>query len=213
MRKLLLIMLLIQCAAAADAQTFKEWFRQKKTQKEYLIAQIAALNVYKEYLEKGYEIAKDGLTLIGDIKDGDFKMHKAYFSSLKSVSLPVKNYGRVKDIIDVNSKVYYAYRSYPYQAAQSGMFTQEEIAYIGRVFVRLMIDCSALKDEADRIMKPGVLVMKDDERIRRIDEIHAKLQQNYTFCKGFGNSVLVLAASRKKDITSGQKMEAILDTK
>lgn len=45
----------------AEAQTFDEWFRQKKTQKKYLVQQIAALKVYLGYLKEGYEIAQKGM--------------------------------------------------------------------------------------------------------------------------------------------------------
>src|SRR3546814_4811730 len=60
----------------AQATKWKEWFRQKKTQKEYLVMQIAALQAYIQVAKRGYEIAKTGLTTIGNIKDGDFNLHR-----------------------------------------------------------------------------------------------------------------------------------------
>ena len=39
------------------SQKWDEWFKQKKTQKKYLIQQIAALKVYLGYLKEGYDIA------------------------------------------------------------------------------------------------------------------------------------------------------------
>ena len=57
-------------------QRLKEWIQQDKTQKEYLTEQIAQLKIYLELTEKGYNIAKEGLTVIGEIKRGEFKLHK-----------------------------------------------------------------------------------------------------------------------------------------
>lgn len=60
---------------ASKVQTFHEWFRQKKTQKKYLIQQIAALKVYLGYVQKGYSIAQKGLTTVSNIKKGNFDLH------------------------------------------------------------------------------------------------------------------------------------------
>ena len=45
---------------AAKAQTFAEWFQQKKTQIKYLTEQIAALEQYGNYVKQGYRIAQGG---------------------------------------------------------------------------------------------------------------------------------------------------------
>jgi hypothetical protein len=36
----------------STAQTWSEWFSQKKTQKKYLLEQVAALKIYAGYLKK-----------------------------------------------------------------------------------------------------------------------------------------------------------------
>ena len=59
MKKLLILSTMVLCADNLSAQTVAEWFRQKATQRKYLLQQIAALHVYSGYLSKGYSIAKD----------------------------------------------------------------------------------------------------------------------------------------------------------
>ena len=68
--------------ASAHSQTLAEWTQQKKTQIEYLLDQIAANKVLIDYVEKGYEISKIGLTTIQNIKLGDFNLHRDLFRSL-----------------------------------------------------------------------------------------------------------------------------------
>ena len=47
------ILLFLFVSMLLSAQTTAEWFNQKATQKKYLIQQIAALQVYIGYLQKG----------------------------------------------------------------------------------------------------------------------------------------------------------------
>ena len=84
MKRIMLWLAVIQISSIAHTQTWDEWFRQKETQKKYLLEQIAALNVYLGYVKEGYSIARDGLRIINDIKQGDFKLHDDKFQSLQT---------------------------------------------------------------------------------------------------------------------------------
>jgi hypothetical protein len=59
MKRLLFILsiLLLYSMCPAQTPTFSEWFRQKKTQKKYHAQQINALQVYLEFVKKGYGVA------------------------------------------------------------------------------------------------------------------------------------------------------------
>ena len=61
MKKLLIMFLLGMLATTTQAQTFAEWFKQKKTQKKYLVQQIAALQVYIGCLLYTSPSPRDGL--------------------------------------------------------------------------------------------------------------------------------------------------------
>ncbi len=52
MKKLLIVSIIILFTETLSAQTSAEWLSQKKTQKKYLVQQIAALDVYAGYLSK-----------------------------------------------------------------------------------------------------------------------------------------------------------------
>ena len=82
-----------------NAQTWQECFQQKKTQKKYLLQQIAALKVYLNYARKGYDIANKGITTVRNIKKGDFNLHQDFFGSLKIVNPKIKKYLKLADII------------------------------------------------------------------------------------------------------------------
>ncbi|UOE51351.1 hypothetical protein MTO98_09700 [Mucilaginibacter sp. SMC90] len=199
MKKITLLMLLTCIGPLCKAQTFAEWFEQKKTQKKYLLEQIAALEAYMTELKKGYDAAKKGLTAIGDIKNGDLGQHTAYFNSLSVVSPEVAKYPRVADIISIQHSIQSAVSQLKNNAGKSGAFAPSELAYIGSVFDRLSADCLSTLQELQDVTTPGKLQMKDDERIRRIDKLYGETQSQYDFARDYGNSIEVMAAQKKKD--------------
>lgn len=183
------------------AQGFNEWLRQKATQKKYLLEQIAALKVYTGYLKKGYKIGKDGLDLIGNIKDGDFNLHKGYFNSLKSVNPEIKRYPKLADAIALQEKILVTQSRARKQLRENSMISVTELDYCNRVFDRLLKDCDNTMDELLATISNGQWSMKDDERLQRIDEIYNDMLDKYLFVVQFASSALELDSGRKMELT------------
>lgn len=213
MKKLFILMILLCCfITGLKAQTWGEWFNQKKTQKKYLAEQIAALKVYSGYLQKGYAVAKGGLTSISDFKIGELNLHTDFFNALKAVNPKIKNYSKVAEIIAMQLEIIQRYKALKTKLAQHSSIHAEEAQYIGQVFNRLLNECGRTLDELIRVTTSGELEMKDDERIERIDKLHAGMTSDYTFCKSFSNDALTLAAAREKeehDLQTGREMNGI----
>jgi len=199
MKKLLILFLLGMLATTTQAQTFAEWFKQKKTQKKYLVQQIAAMQVYIGYAQKGYTIASEGLSTIGDFKLGEFNLHTGYFNSLKNVNPKIKQYAKVADIMAMQVTIIQGYGRTRRHVRESGAFNGEELDYIMRVLGRLLDDCSNTLDELITVTTDGNPEMKDDERLKRIDILYKDMTDKYTFSQSFHNETMVLAASRIKE--------------
>jgi len=199
MKKLLIISIVLLCAENLSAQTSSEWFRQKSTQKKYLLQQIAALKVYSGYLSKGYSIAKNGLNTIKSIKNGDLLQHSNYFTSLVTVNPQIKRYKKVADIIAMQVSI----------AKQSGNainsfrnnhhFTPTEINYIQSVFNTLLSDCAKNLDELLNLITNGNLQMKDDERIKAIDKLYLDMEDKQQFIRAFTNNAAGLSIQRSNE--------------
>jgi len=213
MKKLLILFLLGMLATTTQAQTFAEWFKQKKTQKKYLVQQIAALKVYIGYAQKGYSIAKEGLNAIGDFKRGEFNLHTGYFNSLKSVNPKIKQYVKVADIMAMEVTIMQGYGRTRRHARESGAFNGEELDYIMRVLGRLLDDCENTLDELITVTTDGNPEMKDDERLKRIDILYKDMTDKYTFSQSFHNETMVLAASRIKENNDVRTSRALYDIK
>lgn len=213
MKKCLVILsILITFGSAARAQTFSEWFKQKKTQKKYLVQQIAALQVYIGYVKKGYKIAQQGLTAIGDFKNGEFNLHQDYFNSLKNVNPSVQHYDKVAAIIALETETVKNCHNTFKHVRGSGAFAENEVSYISKVLRRLMDDCADITGELITLITSGELEMKDDERLERIDRLYVSMQDDYTFMKHFDSQISILAVNRhkeKKDTKVNQELYGI----
>lgn len=168
-------------------------------QKKYMIQQIAALQVYIGYLQKGYSIAKKGLNVIGDLKKGEFNLHSNYFNSLKSVNPKIRNSEKVAGCITLQVQILKVFNSTYKQLKQSKQFSENELSYMDNVFTRLIEDCTVTIDELIEVTTSNKLEMKDDERLRRIDNLYNDLQSKNIFVQSFSSEVKVLAVSRLQD--------------
>jgi hypothetical protein len=184
---------------STHAQTFSEWFRQKATQRKYLIEQIAALKAYAIVLKKGYDVSKKGLATIGGIKNGDFNLHSTYFNSLKAVNPEISKYPHGKDIITIQRDISSLSAKSKSAASNSGHFNSDELSYISSVYDRLSKDCLQTLGGLEAVTTPGKLEMKDDERIGRIDKLYAESLDQLHFAKSFSGNVQIMIVQKNKE--------------
>jgi hypothetical protein len=160
-------------------------------------------------VEKGYTIAKNGLTAIHNIKKGDFSLHGEYFTSLKNVNPKIKSYWKVADIIALQIKIIQSYHRQRNAIRQSRQFTPNEISYCHKVFTSLLNGCTDMIDQLILLVTDGSLAMKDDERIKRIDSIHADMKDKYVFAQHFTNEANELTIQRfidANDVRTGRAL-------
>jgi cysteinyl-tRNA synthetase len=166
------------------------------TQKKYLLQQIAALQMYVGYVEKGYSIASKGLNTIRDIKHGDFNLHSDFFNSLSAVNPTVKKYSKVASIIVLQISIAKQVRS---TVKQCKKLTPAEINYLQQVFNNVLNDCAKNLDELVELITNGEEQMKDDERIKRIDKLYDEMQDKNVFVQSFSHSAKWLVIQRRND--------------
>lgn len=213
MKTFITIIMLTVCVKVCKAQTFAEWFQQKKTQKKYLIEQIAAFKIYIGYVQKGYSIAQKGLSTISNIKKGDFNLHKDFFSSLKIINPAIRNYAKVTDIIALQIKTVKVYKDTYRQVQSSNLFNSAEVEYVFKVFASLLSDCTDVIDALITVTAKGELEMKDDGRLKRIDALYSSMQDNYTFAQSFSAETKLLTVQRMKEKNDVQTIRLITGSK
>jgi hypothetical protein len=163
-------------AATADAQTFAEWFKQKSTQKKYLLQQIAALQVYSGYLKKGYQIAGHGLGSISGYLGSENGLHAAYFQKLETASPLVRENPQIREILAWQDDMLSRFNSI---AGITGLSTAEK-NYLTQVRNAVFKDCDDQIGQLQNVLTDGKLGMNDSERLGLIATIHQAMQENST---------------------------------
>lgn len=197
MKRILIVMVLLINACCVSAQTFEEWFKQKETQIRYLVEQIGALKAYGEVINKGYDIAHNGLTNVFNNKEGDYRQHSNYFLSLWKVKTSVKSYSKVLSTFSIKADIEKQYRLI--KSSTTGFLNDKERNYVNSVYDNLISDCNDLAGELQMIINNDQLQLKDDERIQRIDKIYLDMQDRYEFSQLFANEIKLLAINRGKE--------------
>ncbi len=135
---IILLLLLTALITSAKAQFLGGFFNQGATQKDYLLQQIAALQVYDGYLQKGYNIAKDGTCAISTIKNGDLNLHTGHIDSLKIVSTRVRNYSKVKGTIQQQQQIVTSHNTVYPQLTKSNQFRAKELTSLNTIYQSIL---------------------------------------------------------------------------
>lgn len=178
-------------ATGAEAQTFSEWFRQKKTQKQYLAEQIIALKAYGTVLKRGYDVASSGLSLIRGIRNGEFGLHTAFFASLSAVSPAIRDDVRVVETIALQIAIIAAFGG-----LEDG---SQHAAYIRNVKNRVLDECAKDLSELLDIVLSGNVDMEDDQRIKRLEKVYASMRDKAAFTQSFTGDVRLLTVMHHRE--------------
>lgn len=194
-----MLFMLSYLGCQAQVPNFNEFFKQKKTQRKYLIKQIALLKLYLGYVKKGYDIAGKGLNAIADIKDGTFDLDKDYLNALGQVSPVVKNSPKIHDILSCHDYIKSAFRELYEDCRGDENLSTAEIRYIKGVYLNILRECSASLDELDIVITAGETEMNDDERLQRLDKVYRDMMDIYLFTQDFVVGTRMLRMERARE--------------
>ncbi len=166
---------------------------------ETMSQEIAALQAYIITAEKGYKIAEDGLHTIGEIKNGEFNLHRVFFSSLKTVSPTVKNAATVAEIIALQISIAEQFSGSLHAYRQGGMLTGSEVGYVSQVYSNLLSEGMKDMDALATILTDGQLEMDDGERLERIQAIDTDMKVQYGFMQHFTGQADLLVQQRNRE--------------
>lgn len=198
-RPILLIIFLSFAFTQLQAQTWNEWFKQKKTQRRYLTKQIALLRVYLGYLKEGYEIADKGLTTIHNIKNGDFNLHRDFFGSLKAVNPVIAKSEKIADILAMQAEIVSTIKRVNKFCSDNEFFTPEEVRYMTSVCTNMVHLSDVSVSTLMTIIQPNEMEMKDDERLAEINKLYEDVIDKQAFVQSFENGVRFVAGERERE--------------
>lgn len=173
-----------------------------------MLQQIAALKTYGSYLKKGYRIARDGLNLIGDLKDGELNLHSLFFEGLDNVSPFVQDYPKAGAIITLNTRISELQEKLSGQL-DDALFYGNEKDYIRRVIARVLEACADDLEELEAVLSQSGYTADDAERIDRIDALYANIEDRYRFARDFYDQCMLLVNARAREARNIQQSERL----
>ncbi len=160
-------LIVLAFATPASAQTFNEFFRQSRTQRQYHAQQIAALRSYVSYARTGYELVSGGLHLVNEIPGSEWSLHQLFFNGLRSVNPSLGFHTRCALIL---GRVRLIRGWLDGLDRETAMDTHlHERARSFRSF--LLARCSDLLEELAMLRSPGQRSMNDAERLTRLEQL------------------------------------------
>ena len=210
MKTLLIALWLALLTTSASAQKIKEWVRQNKTQREYLKEQIAQLKIYLELTKKGYEIAKEGLNAIHQIKNGEFKLHKNRFDSLRIVKSGITSLSRLQHITDLHGTINEICEKLPAEIAKCELLDAKQKKHMLIALETLYDDSQVLIEGFFMVIRDGQVSMTDDERIQRVEQLRKEFEENYLFAQNLRRDLAAVckaAQDELKDIDNRRTLE------
>lgn len=193
----LLAILLLATATAptCNAQSFSEWFKQKSTQKKYLLQQIAALQMYIGFARDGYNIVDGGLQTVKSIAGGEFSLHEVFISGLKKVNPAIKNDVRIAEIIGLQLSIIKSFNG----LKRADELSADHADYIASVGEKVIAECYNDLEELLLVITSGRLEMKDDERLARLNEVYERMEDKSAFTRDFCGNVSLLMMQKRKE--------------
>src|SRR5665213_1012017 len=181
-------------------------FSQKSSDLKSIEKQIALLQLYIGWVDRGYKIAQEGLTKIGGIKNAEFNLHLVFFHSLSTVNPEIRKYSKIGIIISDQLFIAQHFR----KILEIKHLTAAEASYVQTIYSNMMDACMNSLNELIDVISDDRYQMHDDERIIRLDGIYGDMQEKMALTKRFTSEVSMLSAQRAakaNDIDFMDKME------
>jgi hypothetical protein len=209
MKKLIILLLLTTTAGLTNpAQAQEDEIQQLALN----IQKLAQFKQILKDLKKGYEIVHKGYSTVKNLSEGNFKLHQTFLDGLWQISPTVRNYRRVKDIIQFQVILVREYKQAYGRFRQEGRFTPQELHYLGGVYENLFRQSLRDLDELATVITAKKLRMSDDERLTAIDRIYSGMQDKLLFLRDFNNRATLLAAARAKEQNDAKALRSIYGT-
>lgn len=213
MKKVFIILLLISYGllpVTGKAQTFSEWFQQKKTQTKYLTTQIAELEIYLGYVKKGYKIVSSGLNTVQNIKNGEFTLHDLYYTSLELVNPHIRNSPKTMDIVYHQKYILKATSALKDLLRTTEQLSAKQKTYFIGCINRLLEDVEKVRQELIDLTSDKTLQLTDNERLERLNALYERSTSQFVFTQQFASEVSTLAKSLQREQRDEQTIKEFI---
>jgi len=201
MKRSLIIQVCFLIHVISGAQGLGNIFSQAAADLKGMGRQIALMQLYLGWMEKGYQIAASGLQAISNIKQAEFQLHSQFLGSLMLVNPTLKQSTEVKSVIKYQMSI----KQEMENIVQLANLNPDEMDQLLLMKDNLMRDCSRNMQVLIDILSDDVFQMADDDRIRSIARIDGDMKNDWKLAKELVGEARWIAAQRQwedKDLQS-----------
>ena len=180
---------------------------QNSKQIQYLLKQIAELQVYLGYVKKGYDIVESGLHNIHSIKNGEFGLHDAYYTSLRNVNPHIRQSPYVAGIISHQQYIQRATSALKKVLNANNTLLAKQKEYVQKSCDRLQGDVEKTRQALLALVTNRTLEMTDDQRIQRLNALYTRSRSQKSFIQQFSAEVVALLKSLQGEETEQESIK------
>jgi hypothetical protein len=189
------LLVLVSAKGKAQSFSFSDLFGQGNKELKNMAQQIAALNAFETSVRQGYNMLHSEWSAISNWKNGEFGLHQSYYTSLSQVNPIVKS---STDLTAIQSQQESIISQLNSIGNVDGLTTSEQ-GYVNSVARNVTSQCNNDLKELQKVLASGALQMSDDERIKRVNQLTASVQDKYLFTCHFTAQVKLLVLSRTQE--------------
>lgn len=164
-------------------------------------------------MKSAYARLHGGYETIKGIAKGNFNLHEAYLSSLLMVSPVVRDYEKVRSILNNEMELVKEYEAAKGAFAGSGRFSAAEADYFSKLYLNLFDGSLRDLDELAMVLGDGELRMSDAERLGAIDRIDRDMTAKLGFWRVFNANTLLMAGRRELELNDVNGMRGLQGVK
>lgn len=188
-------------AHGVAAQTTAEWLDQSATRKQYNEQQVVAWGTFLSVLKTGYSVVEGGLTSIREIKQGEFNLHDAFYTSLTSVNPRIAGMGEIVEIIALQAATIERVNLALSRYRAGGALGADDMTVVGNKLNAIVNAGTTDINTLIQILTAGKLQMTDDQRIACIRELDVAARERYGEAATCTDQTDVLSLQREEEAT------------
>lgn len=204
------LLILIGCfPVTIQAQTFDELFKQKKTQIQYLITQIAELQIYLQNVKKGYEVVRSGMNTVKNIRNGEFTLHDLYYTSMGLVNPLIRQSPGALQIARHLQYTLKAAMGLQNLLNNEIAFNEDSRKYIRECIYRLLEDAEKVRLELLDLTTDNSFELSDDQRLNRLAVLNQRSLSQVKFIKSLTAQIVALIRSIEQEQLDSQTIRSL----
>lgn len=135
------------------------------------------------------------------------EQYQKYFDELKKVKSVIRNYQRVKDILQMQWQITNEYGRVWQQIQKDKNFSTKELQYMGQVYSGILKQTLENVKQVRMITTSYSTEMTDAKRMEIADRIAEDVQENYDNLRRFNHENISLSLSRSKSRQENQQVK------